>query len=122
MHKTKMYACIVFFEGSDEAKKWKYVTNLKRFSEFLSRSHPSWKYFNVYDKGTAQYLTRFHVGNVIPKLLGMLLLLLTLKFTFRDTFAHQASSTTFNETTFINGFIISATIPTQLTEKNYSIC
>jgi hypothetical protein len=119
VHKTKMYACFAFFpDGS--VKRWKYVTDLNSFGAFLAKSHPLWKYFNVYDKGTKGYLKRFYPGNLIPKVLSILLLVLTQKFTFAQTFISPSSvpyentfnKTAFNETTFINGFNNSATIPT----------
>jgi hypothetical protein len=89
-HKSKMYACIVFFE-TDNPKRWKYVRDLKSFESFLSRDHPSWKYFNVYEKGSKQFLKRFYQGNSIPRILCFLLLiLLTHKFTFsRTTFDNR---------------------------------
>ena len=105
MHKSKMYACIVFF-ANGEVKRWKYVRDLKGFGQFLSKDHPLWKYFNVYDKGSKQYLTRFYPGNVIPKLLMVILFLLTQKFTFSKPLIDRTSCTlenTFNKTTFING-------------------
>ena len=86
VHKTPMYECQAFFpEGYP--KKWKYVTDLKSFAGFLSTSHPQWKYFNVYQKGTKQYLKRFYPGNLVPKTLGLLVLLLTQKFTFGNSSA-----------------------------------
>jgi len=119
-HKTKMYACFVFFpDGS--VKRWKYVTNLATFGAFLSKSHPTWKYFNVYDKGTKAYLKRFYPGHLIPKVLAAFLFALAclkaqsktfnnlpLSHTYENTF----NKTTFNKATFINGFNNSATIPT----------
>jgi hypothetical protein len=120
MNKTKMYACFAFFP-SGEVKRWKYVTDLKSFGQFLDKDHSLWKYFNVYDKGSKQYIRRFYPGNVIPKVLGFILiaglLLLTQKFTFDKTFNQRLSisyENTFNKTTFINGFNNSATNPTNL--------
>lgn len=127
MHKKKMYACFAFFPNGD-VKRWKYVRNLKSFADFLTKDHSSWKYFNVYDKGTKQYIKRFYPGNVIPKVLGLLLilgLLQTQKFTFDKTFIHSLSLSyekTFSKTTFINGFNNSATIPTLLKEKRSVVC
>jgi hypothetical protein len=69
--KGKMYECQVFFP-TGFPKKWKYVTDLGAFAAFLSRDHASWKYINVYEKGTKIYLKRFYPGNVIPKVLGLL--------------------------------------------------
>lgn len=114
--KGKMYECTAFFP-SGFPKKWKYVTNLESFSQFLSRDHGLWKYFNVYEKGTKQYLKRFYPGNAIPKVLGLLWVLghslLTQKITpGKSTFKESATflipmENTFNETTCItynNGF------------------
>ena len=119
MHKKKMYACIAFFPNG-EVKRWKYVRDLKSFGDFLNKDHSTWKYFNVYDKGTKQYLKRFYPGNIIPKVLGLILILglsLTQKFTLDKTFIQCISiayEKTFSKTTFINGFNNSATNPTIL--------
>jgi hypothetical protein len=97
-----MYACIVFL-ANGEAKRWKYVRDLKSFSVFLSKAHPTWKYFNVYEKGTKTFLKRFYEGNIIPKVLPLLIFLvglLTQKFTFNETFNLLAYENTFNKTTF----------------------
>lgn len=122
MHKSKMYACFAFFPNGD-VKRWKYVTNLESFGKFLSKSHPSWKYFNVYDKGTKQFVKRFYPGNSIPKVLGVFLIALllqglnltknqtTIQLPMKNTF----SKTTFN--TFTNGFNYYATIPTLKQEE-----
>lgn len=125
--KSKMYACFAFFpDGS--VKKWKYVRNLKSFGEFLSKTHPLWKYFNVYDKGTRAFLKRFYPGNLVPKVLG-LFLLIPIKFTFAlsccfpksITYENTFDKATFNKATFINGFNNSATIPTLLNHKGGSL-
>ncbi len=44
-------------------KKWKYVADLASFAKFLSRDHSTWKYFNIYEKGTKKYLKRFCVSS-----------------------------------------------------------
>lgn len=115
-----MYSCIVFFPDA-EVKKWNYVRDLKGFSEFLSNKHPTWEYFNVYEKGSKQFLKRFYFGNVVPKLL-MVLILLTQKFTLSDSFNTFNPSNqyplknTFDKSfdrTFNIGFNNSATNPTQ---------
>lgn len=122
MHKSKMYACFAFFpDGS--VKRWKYVTNLSTFSLFLVKSHPTWKYFNVYDKGTKAYLKRFYPGNPVPKVLAAIfcLALLTLKFTFNAQksipYENTFNKTTFTKTTLSNGFNNTATISTTLNRK-----
>ena len=120
--KGKMYACFAFFpDGS--VKRWKYVRDLASFAQFLNKSHSSWKYFNVYDKGTKGYLKRFYPGNAVPKVLTLVLVfglsLLTQEFTFGSTFKTFAllekpnlENTTFSKTTFNNGFNNPATILT----------
>jgi len=130
-HKSKMYACFAFFpDGS--AKRWKYVTDLASFTQFLNKSHSAWKYFNVYEKGSKLFVKRFYPGNLVPKTLMLFFLfslgILTQKFTFNKTFILSAlaynpyplkntfSKTTCTPTTFMavspNGFNNSATIPT----------
>lgn len=130
-HRSKMYACFAFFpDGS--VKRWKYVTDLASFTQFLNKSHSAWKYFNVYEKGSKLFVKRFYPGNLVPKTLAFVLLfalgLLTQKFTFSKTFSSFAlalnpyplkntfSKTTCAQTTFMavcsNGFNNSATIPT----------
>jgi hypothetical protein len=126
MHKNKMYACFAFFpDGS--VKRWKYVTDLSSFSQFLAKSHPLWKYFNVYDKGTKSYLKRFYPGNPVPKILAVLLMaLLAPKFTFSKRasvpYENTFNKTTFIKTTFNNGFNNSATIPMLLKGKGEGLC
>lgn len=129
-----MYACFAFFpDGS--VKRWKYVTNLNSFQQFLSKSHPAWKYFNVYEKGSKQFLKRFYPNNPVPKILGLFLVMCLLMqlFTVSNKPAYQLTEsisvkntfnkTTFIKTTFINGFNNSATIPTVLTTlKTGFIC
>lgn len=116
MHKNPMYTCFAFFPDGN-VKRWKYVTDLNSFSQFLAKSHSAWKYFNVYDKGTKGFLKRFYPGNVVPKTLVLILfLLLTLKFTFTSrslyTYENTFDKTTCNKTTLINGLNNTATIST----------
>lgn len=127
-----MYACFAFFPDGN-VKKWKYVTNLQSFSEFLSKSHPAWRYFNVYDKGTKAYLKRFYPGNLVPKVLGAVGLVLALTktlstfinpvrlLTYENTFILTICKASEPEATFINGFNNSATIPTP-EEKGGCLC
>jgi hypothetical protein len=120
--RSKMYACFVFFPNGD-VKRWKYVTNLESFGKFLSKDHPSWKYFNVYDKGTKQFVKRFYPGNSIPKVLGVFLLAFLMQasnLTQNQTTIQPPMKNTFSKTTFrtfTNGFNYSATIPTTLDVK-----
>jgi hypothetical protein len=125
--RSKMYACFTFFPNG-EVKRWKYVTNLESFAKFLSKDHPSWKYFNVYDKGTKQFVKRFYPGNSIPKVLGVFLLVFllqglnlsqdqtTIQLPMKNTF----SKTTFN--TFTNGIYYYATIATTKRSEKEVLC
>jgi hypothetical protein len=125
--KTKMYACFAFFPNGD-VKRWKYVTNLESFGKFLSKDHPSWKYFNVYDKGTKQFVKRFYPGNSIPKVLGVFLLTFLLQglnlcqkqATIQPPMKNTFSKTTFK--TFINGFNYYATIATTKRSEKEVLC
>ena len=46
------------------------VHKLNGFAMFLDKEHSEWKYFNVYDRRTRQYLKRFYKGNLIPDFLS----------------------------------------------------
>ena len=59
------YTCIAFFPMAN-TKKWVYVGNLWSFSKFLNGSHSSWIYFNVYNRRSGKYLTRFLPGDKVP--------------------------------------------------------
>ena len=128
--KGKMYECQVFFP-TDFPKKWKYVTDLASFTQFLSKSHSTWKYFNVYEKGTKNYLKRFYPNTAVPKTLALLLLfglgVLTQKFTPSNTFTSCTLATfnplgnTSSATTSNNDFNFCATIPTPLIDKE-AVC
>jgi hypothetical protein len=125
MHKSKMYACFAFFpDGS--VKRWKYVSNLQSFGQFLSKSHPAWKYFNVYDKGSKAFAKRFYPSNVIPKVLPLFIAFL-LAFSFEVLLQKPPYENTFNKTTIaeatcIYGFNNTATIPTLFTKKGGNQC
>ncbi|AFL97687.1 hypothetical protein [Ornithobacterium rhinotracheale] len=63
------YSCIVF--GAFGVFKMQYVHDLHRFSKWLDSSKfRDWKYFNVYDRRTGEYLRRFYNGNYIPRFLN----------------------------------------------------
>lgn len=118
-----MYACFAFFpDGS--VKRWKYVTNLESFAAFLSKSHPTWKYFNVYDKGTKGYLKRFYTGNAVPKALSFaLLFFFSIMFSISQSGKRPSRTyeNTFTKTTFTNGFNNTATISTPTNKRGGSI-
>jgi hypothetical protein len=60
------YTVIVFFENSKKPKKWNYVHRLNGFSMFLSKSHPTWEYMNVYNRRTGDFMKRFVRGSFVP--------------------------------------------------------
>lgn len=90
------YSIIVFLENSDKPKSWTYVHNLNGFASFLDNKHPTWKYMNVYERRTRNFLKRLYRGNQIPSFL----LLFFLTFNIAVYWA-----------TFINGFNNPTTIP-----------
>ena len=60
MKGDKKYTVIVKI-GNDQFKKWN-VTNLLRFTSFLDREYPNWRWFNVfkYSKtGDGEQLSNF---------------------------------------------------------------
>jgi hypothetical protein len=85
------YTVVAFFD-LEKPKKWSYVHKLNGFSMFLTKSHPNWKYFNVYSRRTGEYIKRFYRGAFIPEFLTFFFL-------------------TFSILTF-NGFNNTVTIPT----------
>ena len=62
------YSVIAFFENGSP-KKWGFVHNLRKFNEFLNIKHIGWKYINVYNRRTKEYLQRFYPENDIPDFL-----------------------------------------------------
>jgi hypothetical protein len=118
------YSCIAFFENG-KPKKWLYVHKLDGFVNFLNQKHQGWKYLNVYERRTGNFLKRFYPGNIVPGFLCLLLWVFTffspalskpaipLNSTFgKTTFSVNPYPMTFSKPTFINGFNNTATIPT----------
>ena len=66
MGKQKNDYSVVVFLSTGEVKKWSFVGKLKGFAEFLDKKHSAWKYMNVYDRRTREYLKRFYKGNSVP--------------------------------------------------------
>jgi hypothetical protein len=60
---------VIAFLSTGEAKKWKHVHRLDGFVKFLNEQHSEWKYMNVYDRRTSQFLKRFYKGNPVPDFL-----------------------------------------------------
>lgn len=60
------YSVIVFL-STGEVKKWSFVHELKGFARFLDQKHPSWIYFNVYNRRTREFLKRYQKGDAIPQ-------------------------------------------------------
>lgn len=98
------YSCIAYFPDG-KPKKWGFVHKLNGFSLFLTKSHPTWLYFNVYDRRTRKYLKRFYKGNFVPDFLILIALLLT------PFFFLTFNNLTLSNLTFINGIYKTATIP-----------
>lgn len=101
------YSCIVYFGKDEKPKKWNYVHTLNSFESFLNAKHPTWTYFNVYERRTRKYLKRFYKGSVIPYFLPLLLLAFASIPLFFLTFNKPSFSYSH---TFINGFNNTATI------------
>lgn len=62
------FSVVVFFDN-EKPKKWKFVHTLKSISIFLNEKHSGWKYFNVYNRRTEQYLGRIYKGSNVPEYL-----------------------------------------------------
>lgn len=45
--------------STDKFVKYRNVSSLKKFADFLDRSFPSWKYFNVYDSQTRDQVSSY---------------------------------------------------------------
>ena len=130
------YSCIAFFDNG-KPKKWQYVHKLDGFVKFLNEKHQGWKYLNVYERRTGNYLKRFYPGNHVPPFLVLITLILSLSCLaitkqakpLNSTFSKTTFSvnpypmkTTFSKPTFINGFNNSATIPTLSNPKRNVVC
>ena len=115
------YSVIAFFEHS-KPKKWNYVHALKGFVTFLNEKHKGWKYLNVYERRSGQYLKRFYPGNIIPEFLTLIFFasLLAIRLLSFFNLYPKPLVNTFN--TFTNGIYISATIPNSITTQNTLKC
>ena len=60
------YTIIAFFE-TQNTKKWTYVHTLSSIAKLLDAKHPEWKYFNVYDRRTANYKGRIYKDSKVPE-------------------------------------------------------
>ena len=56
--------------GKDQFVKYRNVSNLIRFTDFLDNKYPDWKYFNVYDKKSKQQIASYTINNrpSLPKI------------------------------------------------------
>ncbi|MEA4981649.1 MAG: hypothetical protein VB066_02920 [Paludibacter sp.] len=59
------YSIIVFFER-EKPKKWENIEKLNGMAIHLNKKHPTWLYFNVYDRRTELYLKRFKKNDYVP--------------------------------------------------------
>ena len=56
--------------GEQRFVKYRNVSNLLRFTDFLDKKFPTWKYFNVYDKKSKKQIASFTINNrpTLPKI------------------------------------------------------
>ncbi|MEM6338391.1 MAG: hypothetical protein AAF673_00485 [Pseudomonadota bacterium] len=51
------FAIIAKCSGNEkDFKKWRRVTNMKKFHQWLITNYPEWKFYNVYDKRSKAWL------------------------------------------------------------------
>ena len=50
-------------DNEDRFLKYRGINNLVKFTEFLDRNFPNWKYFNIYDHKSKSYLKSFTINN-----------------------------------------------------------
>ncbi|MBN8837086.1 MAG: hypothetical protein J0I09_07500 [Sphingobacteriia bacterium] len=97
------YSCTVFFEIG-RAKKWGYVHNLKGFASFLDKKHPSWSYFNIYNRRTNEFIKQVKRGSYIPAFLPVFVLAFILAFCLtyeKPSSPHYSLLNDFNNTATI---------------------
>ena len=117
MKRKDDYSCIVFFDNI-KPKKWKYVHRLGGFVSFLNQKHSGWKYVNVYNRRTNEYLKRFYPGNLVPDFLNLFLLALTFTFFAIGRPLNSTFSNAFQAVcTPLYGIYNTATISTHLKPK-----
>src|SRR4051812_25531334 len=103
------YTCVVFFQEG-KPKKWSFVHGLNGFVNFLNQKHATWKYCNVYERRTGQYLKRFYPGNIVPNFLSLVLFVI-LSSLLTPAASHQPLNSTFS--------IPGEALPFFLTFNNY---
>lgn len=54
--KPKRFKVIAYF-GVDDGKKWR-CDNLEKFTQFLDKSHSQWRWFEVYNNSTKEFIKR----------------------------------------------------------------
>ena len=53
----QQYSVIAKCSAKDkDFRKWRRVTNLAKFQEWLTQHFPDWKFYNIYDKKTRDWL------------------------------------------------------------------
>ena len=55
--RSKKYT-IITKVGNNDFKKWN-CNDLLSFTRFLDKSHPNWRWFNVYDKKTKEQIGNY---------------------------------------------------------------
>jgi hypothetical protein len=59
------YSIIVFDQDEKFLLKWTYVHGLYGAAQSLDKKY-EWKYFNVYNRRSGQYIGRYYRGGYIP--------------------------------------------------------
>ena len=54
--KPKRFVVIAYF-GVDDGKKWR-CDSLEKFTQFLDKSHSQWRWFEVYNNSTKEFIKR----------------------------------------------------------------
>jgi hypothetical protein len=62
----KQYSAIIFILGRSRPFKLRKVMYPQRLVVWLNRNHPNWMYFNLYDRTTKEFKTRWKNGNFYP--------------------------------------------------------
>lgn len=55
--------CVIVKIGDTDFVKYRYVDNLVKFTDFLDRKYPNWRYMNVFDRDTKEQIANFSKKN-----------------------------------------------------------
>jgi hypothetical protein len=62
MPKLMLYTIIVKINNTDFAK-YRNVSDIKRFTDFIDNKFPNWRWFNVFDKNTKVQVSSYTKKN-----------------------------------------------------------